>query len=53
VRNIIGGSNADMGGTTITDDNYIHPIKSILASKVSMFKIYCIRFLFFKIIINL
>jgi hypothetical protein len=34
VKNIIGGSNADMGGTAINDDNYIHPIKSILASKV-------------------
>jgi hypothetical protein len=26
VRNIIGGSTADMGGTAINDDNYIHPI---------------------------
>jgi hypothetical protein len=51
--NIIGGSNTDMGGTAIIDDNYLHPIKSILASKVSMFKIYWIRFLFFRIFINL
>jgi hypothetical protein len=53
MRNIIGGSNTDMGGTAINDDNYIHPIKSILASKVSMFKICCIRFLLFRIFINL
>jgi len=53
MRNIIGGSNTDMGGTAINDDNYLHPIKSIVASKVSMLKIYCIRFLFFRIFINL
>jgi hypothetical protein len=53
MRNIIGGSNTDMGGTAINDDNYLHPIKSILASKVSMLKIYCIWFLFFRIFINL
>jgi hypothetical protein len=52
MRNIIGGSNTDMGGTAINGDNYLHPIKSILASKVSMFKIYCIQFLFFRIFIN-
>jgi hypothetical protein len=53
MRNIVGGSNTDMGGTVTNDDNYLHPIKCILASKVSMFKIYCIRFLFFRIFINL
>jgi hypothetical protein len=40
MRNIIGGSNTDMGGTAINDDNYIHPIKSIHASKVSMYKVF-------------
>jgi hypothetical protein len=53
MRNIIGGSNTDMGGTAINDDNYLHRMNSILASKVSMFKICCIRFLFFRIFINL
>jgi hypothetical protein len=31
MRIIIGGSNTDTGGTAINDDNYLHPIKSILA----------------------
>ncbi len=53
MRNIIGDSNADMCGTAINDDNYLHPINSILASKVSMFKVSCIRFLFFRTFINL
>jgi hypothetical protein len=53
MRNIIGDSNTDMGGTAINDDNYLHPINSILASKVSMFKVYCIRFLFLRIFISL
>ncbi len=53
MRNIIGGSNTHIPGTAINDDNYKHPIKSILASKVSMFKIYCIWFLFFRIVISL
>ncbi len=53
MRNIIGGSNTDMGGTAINDDNYLHPINSILTSQVSMLKTYCISFLFFRIFINL
>ncbi len=47
MRNIIGGSNTEMGGTAINGFNYLHPIKSLLASKASMFKIHCIRFFFF------